>query len=247
MTRSLRVLAVLALAAPAVAEDHLYSEADFDPGSWELSTPFWSGPPNGGETMHVTTDRFIGGNPPNGFMLSQFSVEFPQDVSNSVFAPVMLNSFTYDPSTQGEITTFAASMRTLQAVHDQPEHWGFPRMFIEQDGRLYTAENAGNFGGFEFDAPDQVRNFSGYAADNFYELIPNSHRDLDSHPDFGGGPMRFGFGLSLTSIMISGDGPLTIVGAFDDVSVRFSTVPAPGALALLGAGGVCFLRRRRHS
>jgi MYXO-CTERM domain-containing protein len=245
MTRSLSVLAVLALAGAANAEDYIHIESEFEPGSWSLVEPFWGYAPDGGETMSVSTDRFIGGNPPNSFMLSQFTMDIPLGEFNIAWAPVMINEFTYNPSVQGEITQFAASMTTLPAADNLPAHLGGPRMFIEQAGKLYSADPGPNFQAFHFDDPEQVRNFSGYTEDNFFEVIPQGGLDLASHPDFAGGQMEFGFGLSLVSTLLNGQGPVTVVGAFDNVSVRFSTVPSPGALALLGTGAVFATRRRR--
>ena len=245
MTSSAAILA-LALAVPAAsADDYFFIERDFDPGTWTAASPFWTHAPAQGASMDVATDRFIGGNPPNGFLLQLFSVDIPANHFNVVFAPVMMDGWGYDPSTQGEITQFAASMRTLPLADNQHDHLAGVRMLIQQDGRVFSASAGNNFHAFNFDDPEHVYNFSGYVAEDFVEVMPETGILVDSHPDFAGGPMEFGFGLSLTSTGLNGEGPLTLAGAFDDVSVRFSTVPAPAGLGLLGAGAVMMVRRRR--
>ncbi|MFG0243530.1 MAG: hypothetical protein ACF8R9_12160 [Phycisphaerales bacterium JB054] len=248
MTRFTCSAAILALAVAvpaASADDYAYTEHDFDPGTWTAMSPFWVHAPAPGTTMNVPTDRFIGGDPLNGFLVQLFSVDIPENQFNSVFAPVMMDGWGYDPSTQGAITQFAASMRTFPVAENQREHLAGVRMLIEQDGKLFTATTGDNFHAFNFDDPSHVYGFSGYVAEDFIEVVPESGLLLDSHPDFSGGPMEFGFGLSLTSTLLDGEGPLTLAGAFDDVSVRFSTVPAPAGLGLLGTGVLMMSRRRR--
>ena len=248
MTRFTCSAAILALAVAvpaASADDHVFIERDFDPGTWSAMSPFWSLTPGQGASMSVVSDRFTGGNPPNDFMLQQFSIEIPHGQFNVVFAPVVMDGWEYDPGTQGEIMQFAASIRTLPAAENQHDHLGGVRMFILQGGRMYNAVAGDNFHAFRFDDPEHVNNFSGYTAQEFVEVVPEGGFLQDSHPDFAGGPMQFAFGLSLTSTGLNGEGPLTLVGAFDDVSVRFSTVPAPAGLGLLGTGVLMMARRRR--
>lgn len=250
MSRFLHCLAIgaaLSSSGTAAADTILFSDGDFEPGSWSLMTPFWGGVPDGGETMSVVTDRFIGGNPENKFMAQFFTVNIPDNRYNTVFAPVMMNNFVYDPSTQGAITEIAGSMRTLPIVSNQIDHWGGPRVYIEQNGRLYFALASGDYAGFRFDDPAMTRNFSGYGESDFIEIIPNVGTDPNSHPDFAGSSMRFGFGLRLTSFGLDGLGQVLIAGGFDNVSVRLETIPAPGALALLGLAGLTGARRRRRN
>ncbi len=233
----------------ASADTIIFQDGDFEPGSWSLLDPFWSGLPDSGETMSVITDRFIGGNPANKFMAQFFTVNFPPDMFNVAFAPVMMNNFVYDPSTQGAITEIAASILTMRIVDGMPPNVGSARMFIEQNGRLYVAAPGPNWFGHDFNEPDTTRNFSGYGEMDFVELIPEVGWDMNSHPDFDGSTMRFGFGHSLTSSGLTGLGQTLIAGGFDDVSVRLETipVPAPGAFALLGLAGLAGRRRRRRN
>lgn len=245
--RALALGAAISTAGVASADSIIFSDGDFEPGSWSLLTPFWGLPPDNGESMSIVTDRFIGGNPENRFMAQFFTMNIPQGAFNVAFAPVMMNDFVYDPSSQGAITEIAASILTMPIADGLPDHWGGSRMYIEQNGRLYVHASAPNWAGMHFGDPATVRNFSGYGASDFNEVIPNVGFDLDSHPDFAGSSMRFGFGLSLTSTFLNGNGQVLIAGGFDNVSVRLETIPAPGAIALLGLAGLTGTRRRRRN
>ncbi len=254
MSRSIRtsalgavLMAITTCAVNTQADSVIFSEGDFDPGTWSLGTPFWGYVPEGGVSMSVTTDRFIGGNPENKFMAQFFTVNFPLDTFNVAFAPVMMNNFVYDPSTQGAITEIGASMLTMQIAENQIAHNAAPRIYIEQNGRIFLSHNSGTWNPFSFDDPATLRSFSGFTENNFFEIVPNVGINFGSTPDFAGSTMRFGFGLSLGSHDLNGLGPVLLAGGFDDVSVRLETipVPAPGAFALLGLAGLSGLGRGR--
>ena len=229
----------------AAADVVSFSETTFDPGSWTALEPFWSLPPTGG-SMHVVSDRFSGGNPVNDFMVQMFTVDFPQGDFNVIRAPIMMTGFVYNPSVQGTILSIGASIHTFAAFENLPPHLGAPRVYIEQNGRLYGAKGSGNFHSFSFDDPAHTWNFADYLAADFYEIIPNVGLDLESNPDFGGAEMRFGFGLSLTSTGLDGAGQTFIGGGFDDVTIHLNVVPAPGAAVLLGLAGCIGAGRRRR-
>lgn len=245
--RALALGAAISTAGVASADTIIFNDGEFKPGSWSLLTPFWGLPPDNGESISVVTDRFIGGNPENRFMGQFFTMHVPKGAFNVAFAPVMMNDFVYDPSSQGAITEIAASMLTMPIASNQPDHLGGVRMYIQQDGRLFTPTTGPNWHSFNFDEPATVRNFSGYTESNFVEIIPNGGIDPNSNPDFAGSVMRFGFGLSLTSTLLNGSGQVLIAGGFDNVSVRLETIPAPGAIALLGLAGMTGTRRRRRN
>ena len=227
------------------AEDIAFFEGDFEPGSWSAFSPFWSGLPDHGEQMNVTSDRFIGGNPANAFMVTQYMLDFPNPTFNVAHAPIMMNAFTYNPSVDGAIEEIAGSMHTMPVSGTGGFAYVLPRMYIVQDGRVYTSWHSENWGGFLGDDAAQIRNFDSYTADDFFEIELNVGLNLDSHPDFAGSAMQFGFGVQLTSTNLQDVGSLTRVLGFDDVSVRLNTVPAPGGLALLGLAGLATRRRQR--
>ncbi len=241
-------LILLPLAAGvARADTVIFNESDFNPGSWSALTPFWSQAPGNGETMTTTTDRFIGGNPANAFMLTQYMVNLPAGAFNFIHAPVMLDGFVYDPSADGAITSIAASMRTLLTSPDDTDAYVVTRLYILQNNRLFASfSGTDSWGGFNTSEPDQFRNFSGFTAEDFSELLPGAGIDLDAHPDFAGPAMQFGFGIQFTATGLVNQGTLTRTVAFDDVSVRIQTIPTPGALALLALAAAPARRSRRR-
>ncbi|MFB3431620.1 MAG: hypothetical protein ABL309_11915 [Phycisphaerales bacterium] len=240
---ALVVLSGAAVAGPTV----LFQESDFEPGSWDAMTPFWSGVPDGGEVGGVTSDRFSGGNPVNHFMLQQYTMNIPQGVFNVIHAPIIMNGWTHDPAKDGAIESVAASVFTFP-VTDAPDltSFGGPRLYILQGGGIFMSTAGGNgWEGFEFDDPAQVRNFDSYTAEDFIQIIPDQGLDLDSHPDFGGEVMQFAFGVQLTSTNQGGLGTVTSAIGWDNLSLRMQVVPAPGATALLACVGLAGMRRRR--
>lgn len=89
----------------------------------------------------------------------------------------------------------------------------------------------------------QVLNVSGLAATEFFEIVEGDPL-LDSHPDFSGAQLTFGFCLQH---LLFGPDDLAGLAAVssDDVSVRFNYIPSPGALAAFAVLGLVCLRRRR--
>ncbi len=235
------VLCLGLFTASQAQADAFFSEGDFDPGTWSLQTPFF-GHPSNGATSGVVTDRFLSGNPENGFMLSQFTVNFPGGF-NVVHAPVMMDEFVYDPSTEGQITSIAASVKTLAAFNNISAGYAPMRIYLLQEDKIYSAFNPG--WGVDLNDPEGIHNFSGYDATDFVELVPNVGTELDSHPDFSGSEIRFGFGFQLTSTFLADGNDHLLGGAFDDVSIRFSTIPEPASAVLLGLGSLAALGNRR--
>lgn len=238
---ALAVASGTALAGPSI----LFSETDFEPGSWSAMTPFWSGVPDNGETATVTSDRFSGGNPVNHFMLQQYMMNIPGGF-NVIHAPIVMNGWTHDPAVDGAITSVAASVFTFP-VTSAPDltSVGSPRLYIMQGGRIFMSGAQNDWTGFEFDDPAQVRNFSGFTSTEFFEIIPETGLDLNSHPNFAGEAMQFAFGVQLTTTGQSGLGTVTSAIGWDNLSLRLQVVPAPGAVSLLMGAGLVGMRRRR--
>jgi hypothetical protein len=238
------LLGMLAAGAPALADSFVFSETNFDPGTWSAGSAHWMFSPDDGEQFSATSDRFQAGNPTNKFMITQFMIDVPGGAFNVALAPVFMTGWTHDPGTQGAIDTIAASVRTLPVSSIDTGNFGGPRLFIYQDGQSYVSTASGPWVGFTFDEPETVRNFSGYTATEFVEVTPNTGLDLNSHPDFAGAPMEFAFGMQLTSTGLSGVGETTRAVGWDDLSVRIQTVPEPASLMLLALSGAVLLRRR---
>jgi len=227
----------------SIADTVVFSESEFDPGSWSEHTPFWLHAPDDGETFSAVTDRFMTGNPIDSFMATQFVMN-PQGGFNVAMAPVIMNDFVYDPGTDGEITGISASMKTMAFIGNLPSHLGAPRIYILQDGRMYTGGAADNWYAYQFDDTEHIHSFSGFSAEDFVEVNPYNGFDQDSHPDFAGSEIQFGFGLQLTTSSLEDFSDTAVSGSFDDVSVRFSTVPEPASLVLMLLGGLAVLPRK---
>ncbi|MEO1511453.1 MAG: hypothetical protein AAFU70_05200 [Planctomycetota bacterium] len=234
--------ATLAAAATAASSQTvLFSESEFDPNDWTATPSFLFGAVQPGQTQSVSTARFTAGNPANSFLVQQHMLDSP---FNSSVAPVLMNDWTYDPSSEGAIESISFSMRTIN-VSDLSPAFGTPRVFLMQDGRLYiSSQVGGSFFGFGFDEQTQIRNFSGAVETNFIEIMPNAGIDLNSHPDFNGSTIHFGFGTTLTPTDLGGQGLVTRAIGIDDVSFRIQTVPTPG-VAAAGLAGLVLTRRRR--
>lgn len=89
-----------------------FSDTTFAPGTFSsqaITTAIGSN-----ARWSVSSDRVSGleEHAPNDFVLQQFLFErTATDTFNSIFAPVFLHEFTWDPSTQGAVIEAAASIR----------------------------------------------------------------------------------------------------------------------------------------
>jgi hypothetical protein len=246
------VMGGLTLPMLASAEDIFWSETDFDPGTWAAPTPFLAAPASPGLDYDVATDRFQSG---NSFMVHQFSFDVPAGEFHSAFAPVFMSDWTHDPASDGAIISVSGAVRTFPIAVQPPQGGGFGvmRMWLEQDGKYFVLSaqspnfptNYPEFAGHNvYSAPDMFRNVNGAIATDFIEIVPDVGFDFGSQPDFAGSPISFGYGYSMTTTDIAGDGGMTLAAAFDDASVRLSVVPEPTTALLLALSALGLLRRR---
>ncbi len=231
----------------AAAQGQLFTEGEFDPGSWSAVTPFFSSAPDPLDHSTVSSDRFSGGE--GNFMLQSFSMDVPENTFNVLYAPIVLTDFVWDPGVGGAIDAISATLRTFPAVADTVGHLGVVRLFIWQDGRLYSDgfPSLNEPYGYQVDDPEGLRQLVGSVATDFVELVPGVGLDLNSHPNFAGSVMQFGFGVSMTSTSLDGLGVVALPAAWDDATLRLSIVPEPAALTtLLLAAALMRPRRRCH-
>ena len=250
----LAVVAVTLSAHRLSADTILFSNGDFAPGSWTASAPFMIQPDAPGLAYAVSTTRVVGEGD-NAALVQQFTITVPSQTFAGFYAPVFFSGFVHDPATGGAITDFSAAIRTFPVAPPLPDDGGFGgmRLLLMQNGRLYALStlspnhltNYPEFGGFVVSDPELIRNASSVVATDFVELLPGVGVDENSFPDFAGAPIAFGFGYSMTSLDLSGDGEVVIPAGFDDVSFRINVVPSPVATTLLGLGGLAAARRRR--
>lgn len=223
--------AALALSAAAGAET-LHFETDFAPGSWTALPAFFGLPPDPGQIGDVVSSRAsVEGN----WVIEQLiSMNDPMESFNVIGGPVMINSFVHDPAVDGAVLNLSVSVKHFS--NPSSSLYGGIRFFLEQDGRLFRLNNVEGFYGFVFNEPDAVHFVDARVATDFHEVGPG-FVDFESHPDFSGGPMRFGFGYQLTSTGINGATPQRASMRFDDAMVRVAVVP-PACLGDLNNDGL---------
>jgi hypothetical protein len=235
-------LALLALTAPAMA-NVTFTDGTFDPANYTATTVFLTDPAN---SSFVSVQCTICGNPPG--LGQAFSMNVTTTPAGVLFGAETLinNGFSYDPSTQGPITSISASVDKNLGVNIQSSGGNTFRPTIEQGGLFYAAAIAGpplNTGlGGGFTGYNTIA--SPLNATNFVQYDPTNSTFGTAHPDFSGGPMLFGltqqFGVSAVE---------TTTAEYDNLSFVIATttaVPEPAGMLVLGAGfaGLLVMRRR---
>ena len=180
--------------------------------------------------------------------------KFTAPLGGSAFWTLIDNNLSYNPSTQGAITSLSMSgdkfVSITSLLNDFNLNTGL-RVLIKQDGNIYEA--------FILRSPVTIPAGGGtipyltvsgsLLASDFGLLDSTNGNPALTHPDFAGGPMLFG--VSATSLAV-----FDFAGEvdFDNLSVTINeatVTPLPAALPLfatgLGALGLLGWRRRRKA
>lgn len=148
----------------------------------------------------------------------------------------------YNPSTQGAITNINYSEDSINFVPTAvvPGNGQGTGVAILQGGTFYRLQNPILVMPFVTHSNWTLNQALGLTAADFAEVTPAGVVLPFSNPDFSisGGVMQFGFWRGN-----SGNGPYNTDCGIDNWHVEI--VPAPGAAALLGLGGLLATRRRR--
>ncbi|WP_432799099.1 PEP-CTERM sorting domain-containing protein [Poriferisphaera sp. WC338] len=235
----------IALACSTVSfADIAFMEGDFDPGSYSDGPTIVRFDQNPGASYSATSSQFDTQN--LGKVIIQiFDMTRPTDEFNVVYQPIFLTDFIYDPTTEGAIASLTASAKTFSPTGTPPfVEYGVMRVAIKQNNKIYFA----GIEGFSTDDDTAIRNKSGLIAEDFIEMS-NGFGDPDSHPDFAGDEMQFGFTVSMTTTFLPADTQRIHHVGFDDVTVRIDSaaIPEPASFALLGLGSLAMLKRRMRS
>ena len=170
------------------------------------------------------------------------------------------NLFTYDPGTQGAISSIGALVdKNLLIDVDNTNGFGIGTPFrntfrplITQGGFYYLAAIAGP----TIPGPTSSGPFSastGYVTISQAGLLATDFTQYDfatnvfgiAHPNFAGGVLSFGLGQ--ISSVGTGFTNSTTTARYDNLRINVNSVPEPGTVALFGFGlvGVFAIRRRR--
>ncbi len=172
------------------------------------------------------------------------------------------NLFTYDPGTQGAISSIGAQVDKNLLI-DVGDTNGFGigspfgntfRPLISQGGFYYLAKITGP----TIPGPTSSGPFSGstgYVTLSQSVLLATDFTQYDfatnafgiAHPDFAGGVLSFGLGQ--ISSVGTGFTDTTTTAQYDNLRISVASVPEPGTLSLFGfaLAGVVAMRRRRHA
>jgi len=145
----------------------------------------------------------------------------------------LCSMFTYDPSTQGAITSIDVSYDLIEfaPLHGYEVVYG---ILLFQDKTYYVGPtenlNQPSWTSFSHD---------GLTAADFY----NDWGGGPAHPDISatGGVIKFGFFSGNTPV----GGPFNTSSGIDNLSITINSVPEPATLSLLAFGGLAMLRKRR--
>ena len=231
-------LALLAMAAPAMA-NLTFTDGTFDPANYTATVVFLTDPAN---SSFVSGQCTVCGNPPG---LGQFfSMNVTTTPAGVLFGAETLinNGFSYDPSTQGPITSITASVDKNLGVNIQSSGGNTFRPTIEQGGVFYAAAIPGptlnTVPGGGFTGYNTIANT--LTAADFVQYDPTTSTFGTAHPNFAGGAMLFGLTQQFGSNAME-----TITAEYDNLSFVIAT-PEPAGMLVLGAGfaGLLALRRR---
>jgi hypothetical protein len=232
-------LLLLVMAAPAMA-NVTFTDGTFSPVNYTTTPVFLTDPVN---SSFVSGQCTVCGNPGLGQFFSMNQTITPTGVP--LGAETIINTtFSYNPTTQGAITSISASVDKNLGVNVAGTGFGNTfRPTIQQGGLFYAAAivgpslTTGPGGGFT--GYNTIANTSLTAAD-FVQYDPTTSTFGTAHPNFAGGAMLFGLTQQFGAGAIE-----TITAEYDNLDFVIAT-PEPAGLLVLGAGfaGLLVLRRR---
>jgi len=222
------VLAVLCVAAVPAFADTVFTDSTMSLGSYTAQGPFVTS----GMATVTSSNCNTCGDPGKAL---QVTVNFFSAAATDV--GFVNNSFNYNPTTQGHITSISASVDkdlTSNATNGSGSTF---HPLIEQDGNFYIASIVGpgltGAGTTGYNLLSQT----GLLAASFVQYDFATGATGTANPNFNGDAMSFGLAQITTNV--TGTASITLSFdnlAFDIASVPPTQTPEPSSLGLLALG-----------
>lgn len=233
MTAWIALLGLFAVSGGASASTIVFSDGTFAPGNYSTAFTYLQNPGSDSATWSQCASC---GNPNQAL---QLIIDEPTGGgafnSTEVLTGILNTTFTYNPSTQGAITSIGASVDKDFTVNITLGFGNTFRPMIEQDGNYYVAGIAGPvLNGPGSTGYVTISNANLFAS-SFLQVNPMTGVIGTANPNFAGDPMTFGIAQLLAASAISGT---TATLDYDnlDITLTTSSAPEPAPLWTFFAG-----------
>jgi PEP-CTERM motif len=239
---SVLVLAVLCVAAVPAFADTVFTDGTMSLGSYTTQGPFLTSGLPGSAT--VTSSNCNNCGDPGKAL--QVTVNFFSAAATDV--GFVNNSFNYNPTTQGDITSISASVDKNLTSNATNGSGSTFHPLIEQDGKFYIASIVGPGLGGAGTTGYNLLSQTGLLATSFVQYDFATGVTGSANPNFNGDAMSFGLAQITSNVVGTASITLSFDNlAFDIASIPPAKTPEPASFSLLGLGlvGVMTLASRK--
>jgi hypothetical protein len=237
-TRNITAAALALTAASAAHASVSYFDGVFNPSNWNEITITNAG---GAGSSTNASQSLVGGNP-NEFRRIDMSL-VAGTPGAAVFSLNINNLASYDPTTQGAVTSIDYSEDSINLLAGSGDGQA-TGLLIVQNGIIYIQRTPVLVMPYSTFSTWAQNAAPGLVASDMWEIMGNGFVDPNSNPDFTAtaSVMQLGFWRGASSGNFTGQAFRE--AGIDNWSVR--VVPTPASLGLLApAGLLAFSRRRR--